>query len=172
MPINPRNVAALIQAALAYGYVAAVAEQRPNLYTQLDLATQRLYDDRNSGRPGTAGNLDLAAAEHYLNARFFVASGRFNRLQVEEMVKTYALLKLIVPEPLVRHNARVPATKFDLGVVSFGLLGAAHGDIDRQFLHLPVQGFWIPQELYGFSQTVRNIVETVGLNGLVRAITH
>ena len=103
-----------------------------NFIEILQLAWIELRDRRQ--KPGGSTDLDLAAAEHYLFARFMVASGEVREGQMETLVEGYYLKKqwdLQSGNPNAMAVGANPVSKPDKGVMNWGLLGAKHGADDH-----------------------------------------
>ena len=108
------------------------AKVTTNFIEVLKLAWIELRERRQ--QPGGSTDLDLAAAEHYLFARFLVASGEVREGQMETIVEVYYNKKL---NDSAKGNANAmavtanPVSKPDKGVMNWGLLGAKHGAADH-----------------------------------------
>ena len=127
MAVNEENVWRLIHTALkrneAHGSDAI---------DSIDAAWQEL---RGLGeKPGGSMDLDIAAAEHYLFARWYVASGNMSKRQMIDLFKWYYMKTRWVAAmdiPTDDAPADTPVQAPDIGVVTFGILGAIQGAADH-----------------------------------------
>jgi hypothetical protein len=168
MSVNNENVIRYIRSALAYGRTRIdTRDSRPARVQQIDWAFDHLYQVRNSSAR-TARDIDLTAAEHYMCARYLVASGTYPRVQVRQMSNVYFQLKLAVEafggpvvgpylERLLRNNPNIPTSPTDLDVFAWANLGADHGERDRVHARVPEADFQFPREAYEFSDSYRRL---------------
>jgi hypothetical protein len=100
--------------------------------------------------PGASLDMDLAAAEHYLFARFMVCTGTVSAMQMRAFVVGYDIKKWI---DRVRGNSNAAATTGnpvsppDRGVVRWGLQGVVDGQTDHDRCNKAVSPpMWRPLE--------------------------
>ena len=98
--------------------------------------------------PGRSTDLDLAAAEHYLLARYLVASGEVGEAQMSVIAEGYYGKKFW--DSAFANSSTVtvtsnPVSQLDLGVVAWGVVGAKHGAADHARHHVSRSPpFWRP----------------------------
>lgn len=84
--------------------------------------------------PGASLDLDLAAAEHYMFARFMVCRGAVSVMQMKALVVGYDMKKWIDRargNPNATATTANPVSPPDSGVVRWGLQGADEGSRDH-----------------------------------------
>jgi hypothetical protein len=74
-------------------------------------------------------DLELAAAENYMYARFSVCTGFVGRWQMQQLTMMYYESKLIGIDSRSTGN---PQSPHDMGVANWGLRGANEGEADRK----------------------------------------
>ena len=106
--------------------------------------------------PKARSNEDLALAEHYLVARAFVSTGKYQYSKVVVMVVGYYGLKMHAEHKhkalqVLRHNVLKPVTSPDHLQVSMGLQGAKDGAIDlRKYGGVPAADLYdSPTDFFG-----------------------
>ena len=98
---------------------------------------------KHRGVPELSSEEDLAAAEHYLFARYAVGSAQVSGSQMSAQAVAYGGIKATaqgldgligkpVFEPLMRNKKEVPTSAASAGQVLWGLQGVSDGDKDRQ----------------------------------------
>jgi hypothetical protein len=119
--------------------------------------------------PGVSANESIAAAEHYLFARFMVSTGTVSRQQMDAMVMGYDGVKFLAQqtettEKWMRHNPANPTSKVSPASVVWGLKGCADGEADR-LKHLPTVDVptwnWEAMKFGGFTDKVANLGSAV-----------
>jgi hypothetical protein len=98
------------------------------------LAFRAIKDFRNGA--GDSGDESLAAAEHYLFARFMVSNAIVSKSQMVVMVLGYDGVKALAQtnsytEMAMRHNKDRATSRVSTDSVAWGLKGAEEGDADR-----------------------------------------
>jgi len=98
------------------------------------LAFRAIKDFRNQG--SNSVDESLAAAEHYLFARFMVSSGTCSSTQMDVMTVGYDGVKYLAQttdttEKMMRHNPANPTSRVSADSVSWGLKGSEDGEADR-----------------------------------------
>jgi hypothetical protein len=98
----------------------------------LNAAWKELRDLRQ--QPGGSVGIELAAAEHYLFARWCVASGNVSKRQMIDLARLYNMKEMwdafwgtLNDEAMTDDSV----AETDLGVVIFGVLGAIQGAVDH-----------------------------------------
>ncbi len=97
-----------------------------------DLYAQRGREDPNDD------NLELAAAEHYMYARYQVYSGETQATVMQAVTIGYDAMKLLACLPLfyvirkfvVQHSWARPSTD----IIRWGLRGCQDGEVDRRII--------------------------------------
>ncbi|HLK82985.1 MAG TPA: hypothetical protein VKT99_16040 [Xanthobacteraceae bacterium] len=74
-------------------------------------------------------DLELAAAENYMFARWSVCTGTVSRFQMTQLARLYYLSKLFGKKMPTSGN---PQSEHDLGVEGWGVRGANEGEADRK----------------------------------------
>ena len=114
--------------------------------------TERAFRDlqKRRQRPGNSLDLNLAAAEHYLFARWMVCSGAVSAMQMRAIVVGYDLKKAL---DRLRGKANAeqvtanPVSRPDAGVVRWGLAGVGAGGADHDRCNKTVSPpIWRPIE--------------------------
>jgi len=127
MAVNEKNAWRFICTALERN-----EERAAGFIESIRAAWKELRDHRQ--KPGSTTNLDLTAAEHYLFARWCVASGNVSKDQMIDLSQRYYRKKRwdafmdAMNEDAVTAG---PAPEPDLGVVIFGVMGALQGAADH-----------------------------------------
>ena len=98
------------------------------------LAFRAIKDFRNTA--GNSADESLAAAEHYLFARFMVSNAVVSENQMIIMVLGYDGVKAIAQtnsytEKAMRHNPARPTSEVSMDSVAWGLKGASDGKADH-----------------------------------------
>jgi len=98
------------------------------------LAFRAIKDFRNSA--GDSTDESLAAAEHYLFARYMVSNTVVSKTQMVAMVLGYDGVKAVAQtnrytEAAMRHNPVRATSKVSAASISWGLKGADDGEKDR-----------------------------------------
>lgn len=101
-------------------------------------AFRAIKDFRNSA--GDSADESLAAAEHYLFAKYMVSNVIVSVQQMLVMVLGYDGIKAIAQtnamlEQAMRHNPLRPTSKVSVSSVVWGLKGAYDGDADRKLFN-------------------------------------
>ncbi len=100
--------------------------------------------------PGASLDLDLAAAEHYLFARFMVCAGAVSAMQMRALVIGYDIKKWIDRaggDPNATATTSNPVSPPDLDVVRWGLSGVSDGSNDHDRCNPSVKpALWTPLE--------------------------
>lgn len=99
------------------------------------LAFRAIKDFRNGA--GDASDESLAAAEHYLFARYMVSNAIVSDTQMQVMVLGYDGVKALAQtngytERAMRHNKDRPTSKVSAASVAWGMKGCEDGEADRQ----------------------------------------
>lgn len=107
-------------------------------------------------QPGRSLDLELAAAEHYMFARWMVCEGRVGPTQMRVLVIGYDLKKLldsVTGDPNREAVTDNPVSPPDIGVVTWGLKGVSDGSADHDRCNQAVSPpFWRPiEEIFGQS---------------------
>jgi hypothetical protein len=126
MPVNDTNVQAIIDRALSNSGNSDACCGR------VGIGFRQLQTERRV--PGASLDLDLAAAEHYLFARWMVCTGTVSAMQMRALVIGYDAKKWIDSargDPNATATTGNPVSAPDLGVVQWGLRGASHGSTDQ-----------------------------------------
>jgi len=84
-------------------------------------------------------DLELAAAENYMFARYAVGSGSVGRWQMGQLAMLYYTSKLLGIDTRTSSN---PQSPHDMGVANWGLKGANHGEADRKRYNPNVSPPW------------------------------
>lgn len=124
-------------------------------------------------RNAKGGSTDesLAAAEHYLFARFMVSNGGAGHAQMKALVGGYDALKFVAQlsdrtEKLMRHNPANPTSKVSAASIAWGLKGCDDGEEDRKkyAAHKPEAHWnWGAIKFNGWTQMVADAGErTIG----------
>ena len=100
--------------------------------------------------PGASLDLDLAAAEHYMFARFMLCTGTVSATQMRTLIVGYDAKKLI---DRLRNNPNAAATTAnpvsppDADVIRWGLRGVVEGQTDHDRCNSTVKPpMWRPLE--------------------------
>src|SRR5258708_21608769 len=99
---------------------------------QVEVAFRDLQNERRV--PGASLDLDLAAAEHYLFARFMVCRGVVSPLQMRTLIIAYDAKKWIDRargNPNATATTPNPVSPSDTDVVLWGLRGVSEGSLDH-----------------------------------------
>jgi hypothetical protein len=86
-------------------------------------------------KPGNSTNLEYAAAEHYMFARWMTCTGTVNAPQMRAMTVGYDAKKVwdsLWGDPNKVATTANPVSKPDWDVTYYGLLGAIEGSADRK----------------------------------------
>ena len=86
--------------------------------------------------PGISADESIAAAEHYLFARFMVSSGTVSLMQMRMMVAGYDSIKFVLQqtetsEKWMRHNPANPTSAVSADSIGWGMQGCEDGEADR-----------------------------------------
>lgn len=126
MPVNDANVRILVARAMAnFGNADACCGQ-------VEVAFRNLQSARRV--PGASLDLDLAAAEHYLFARFMVCTGTVSPAQMRALVIGYDAKKWIDRargDPNATATTGNPVSPPNTDVVLWGLTGVSEGSRDH-----------------------------------------
>jgi len=150
MAIDNRIVVRLLDDVLARQF-----RQHPGdrLVTLVWFALDELVERRNSPTDRRASlDENLAAAEHYMVARYAVGSSAYRLYQMILMVSTYEHFKMLIAclpantpwgagrmlEQLMRHNPGRPLAPPSQELVRWGVRGAWDGERDRLAIRGPV----------------------------------
>jgi hypothetical protein len=82
-----------------------------------------------AGETPASLDLELAAAENYMFARWSVCNGSVSRFQMIQLSRLYYLSKLFGKKMPTSSN---PQSEHDLGVEGWGVRGANEGEADRK----------------------------------------
>ena len=128
MGVNPKRVQDIIDETLSRcGWI-----QSPGVPV-LDCARKKLKDYRQV--KGNSLDLDYAAAEHYMFARYLVASGGVNATQMRVLTTGYDAKKFWDDLWGDKNKLAVtdnPVSPPNWEVMEWGLKGATDGDLDYQ----------------------------------------
>lgn len=101
-------------------------------------------------KPGRSLDLELAAAEHYLFARWMVCAGVVRPYQMRLLVVGYDLKKTLdkaTGDPNKEATTSNPVSPPDIGVTAWGLKGVSDGDEDHERCNQAVSPpYWTPIE--------------------------
>ena len=101
-------------------------------------------------QPGKSLDLDLAAVEHYMFARFMVCAGQVSTKQMKALVIAYDVKKVLDRlggNPNAEQVTSNPVSPPDWDVVLWGLSGADDGSDDHDRCNSGVSPpFWQPLE--------------------------
>jgi hypothetical protein len=127
MPVNEQKVRNFIDDAMGKGMRAA-----GTCCAQVELAFRHLQSERR--KPGKSLDLDLAAAEHYLCARWMVCKGTVSPNQMRAMVVGYDIKKILnklSDDPNKLATTPNPVSPPDTDVVNWGLKGVVDGSAEH-----------------------------------------
>lgn len=117
------------------------------------------YLQKHRQEPGRSLDLELAAAEHYMFARWMVCAGHVSPTQMRVLVIGYDLKKLLdsaIGDPDREAVTDNPVSPPDIGVVMWGLKGVSHGSEDHDRCNRAVTPpFWKPIDKI-FGQSVKS----------------
>ena len=123
MAVNSEDVQRIIDAAMN-----DQAKSASDFIELFERAWIQLRDRRQE--PGCSTDLDLAAAEHYLFARYMVASGKARETELTSLAEACYGKKL--RDTFGSPNALAETLAPDLSVVTWGMLGGKHGAADHR----------------------------------------
>jgi hypothetical protein len=142
MPVNDDNVRAIIARAVSNGGNSDAC------CGKVSVGFRQLQAERRV--PGASLDLDLAAAEHYLFARFMVCTGTVSPTQMRALVIGYDAKKWIDRargDPDATATTGNPVSPPDMGVVQWGLKGVSDGSGDHARCNAAVEPpLWRPLE--------------------------
>lgn len=126
MPTNDANVRTLIASAMTNPGNGDACCGR------VEVAFRNLQNERR--KPGKSLDIDLAAAEHNLFARFMVCTGTVSPLQMRTLIVGYDAKKWIdraKGDPNATATTANPVSPPDLDVMRWGLTGVSEGSRDH-----------------------------------------
>ena len=126
MAVNDANVSAIVARALANPGDADMCCGKVGIGFRALQAARQV--------PGASLDMDLAAAEHYLFARWMVCTGTVSPTQMKALVVGYDVKKWIDKfrgKPNATAVTTNPVSPPDSGVVRWGLKGATEGTADH-----------------------------------------
>jgi hypothetical protein len=142
MSVDNRLVAQLVNDSLARQIRQHPGER---LVDVVGYAMDELKGRRNDPQnPQASLDENLAAAEHYMVARWAVGASAYSQSQMRVMVLAYESFKMLLGampgypysnarhiEVLMRHNPARPTAPPSQELIGWGLAGAEHGEADR-----------------------------------------
>ena len=126
MSVNDDNVRAIIARAMNNGGNGDACCGNANVGFRQLQAERRV--------PGASLDMDLAAAEHYMFARYMVCAGVVGPTQMRALVIGYDLKKWIdraAGDPNATATTANPVSPPDMGVVQWGFKGVSDGSSDH-----------------------------------------
>ncbi|MGE5345152.1 MAG: hypothetical protein ACM3JH_04280 [Acidithiobacillales bacterium] len=140
MSIDSRLVARIIQDALD----RTRGIHNPTMVRRVWRAFEDLYDRRNDPtNPAASEDENLAAADHYMFARYLVGSSTYSYEQTWTMNLAYEHTKWLaqlqaraglpesLAEILMRSDPTRPTVRSSQEMIAWGAVGARHGETDR-----------------------------------------
>lgn len=106
----------------------------PDPLDRTEIAFRQIKAARQAA--GASADEDMAAAEHYLFARYMVSNGVVSVTQMRAMVMGYDGVKFLAQqnettEKMMRHNPANPTSAVSAASVAWGMQGCSDGEEDR-----------------------------------------
>jgi hypothetical protein len=88
-----------------------------------------LYQFRNDpDAPGNAADLEVAAAEHFALAQYWVATGKYSERQVNGLTMAYETFKMLGLGGVMKHKSDRPTVPHSDVIQKWGYKGAQSGE--------------------------------------------